>query len=390
MHLFKREFQALYNDPWQLALTTYVPLLFILCLWWIFSAALPERLPVAVVDYDNTHLTRTLIQNLNATPSVHVISYAKTANAQYSMKTGEVFAVVTFPHNLKVDLLTQKQPTIDVRYNTQYLLVGKLLASRIQKSLGAKLHSISKIKQLLAGATVHQANINVSPVKAQITSLFNSNSSYVAFLIPPIVFALLQLISALSFINSLNHELRQNTMNVWLEHGVWKVLSVKILLYTSIMLAHGAFIYSLLFKVIGINNNGAIYTLLFVLFIMFLAVWLIILFLFFLVKDGVKTTSMSCVILAPAFGFMGITFPVSNMSAFVQHYREIIPSSHYMDIHVKIANHGQSFFEMLTELPSFAGFLVLLPLVIILINKYFSTLALDKETKIESQIETKL
>lgn len=381
MSLFKREFQALYRDPWQLALTTYVPLFFILSLWWVFSAALPERLPVAVVDYDGSHLSRELTRHVNASPSVEVISYAKAESAQHAMRTGEVFAIVTFPHHLKVDLLTKKQPTIDIRYNTQFLLVGKLLASKIQKSLADGLRSISKTKQMLLGTNIHQASTNINPIKAQITPLYNPNNNYVAFLIPPMLFALLQLIAALSFINSLNHELRQNTMTTWRDHGIWKVLSVKITLYISIMLLHGAFIYTLLYKVIGIQNNGAIYTLLFALFIMLLAVWLIVLFLFFLLKDGARATSITSAVLAPAFGFMGITFPVANMPSFAQYFREIMPSSHYIDIHIKVANYGEGFFRMLTDLSSFIGFLVLLPLVALLINKYFSTLPTDEIIK---------
>ena len=378
MSLFKREFQALYNDPWQLALTTYVPLFFMLSLWWVFSAALPERLPVAVVDYDHTHLSRELTRHVNASPSIQVIAFSKAADAQHAMKTGEVFAIVTFPYNLKVDLLTKKQPTIDIRYNTQFLLVGKLLAGKIKQSMGDELHLISKTKQMLLGANIHQAAINVSPINKQVTPLYNPNNNYVAFLIPPMLFALLQLIAALAFINSLNHELRQKTMNFWRDNGVWKVLSVKITLYTSIMLLHGAFIYSLIYKLIGINNNGAVSTLLFALFVMLLSIWLIVLFLFFFLKDGVRVTSMASAILAPAFGFMGVTFPVANMPSFAKYYRDIMPSSHYIDIHIKVANYGDGFLSMLAELSSFAGFLVLLPLVIFLINKYFLTLPIQE------------
>ena len=374
MNLFKREFQAVYRDPWQLALTTYVPLILMLSLWWIFSAALPEKLPVAVVDYDNTHLSRELTRHLNASPSIKVMSYSKTSRAQHAMKTGNAFALVTFPNNLKIDLLTHKQPTIDIRYNTQFLLVGKLLSSKIQTSLADELRSISKMKQMLTGVTAHQAAININPVSAQITPFFNSNNNYVAFLVPPMLIALLQLVAALAFTNSLNHELRNETVDVWRSRGIWKVLGVKIICYTSIMLLHGAFIYSLLYEVIGINNNGAVYTLLFALFIMLLAVWLIVLFLFFLLKDGARVTSMASALLAPAFGFMGVTFPVANMPAFAQFYRTIMPSSHYIDTHIKVANYGASLMDVLLGLSTYVGFLILLPVVIILINKYFSSL----------------
>ena len=374
MHLFKREFNALCNDPWQLAVTTYVPLFFMLCLWWIFSAAVPERLHVGVVDYDNSTMSRQLIRHLDASPAIDLISYAKTSSAQKAMQNAKVFAVVTFPHNLKRDLMTHQQPTIDIRYNSQLLLVGKLLSSEINKSLADELHHLSKIKQLLAGVSSHQANININPVRSQITPLYNSSKNYVAFLIPPMCFALLQLIAMIAFINSINYEFRHNTTATWKSLGIWKVLFCKISLYTSIMLLHGAFIYSLLYYFIGFHNNGEVFTLLIALTVMLLAVWLIVLFLFFLLKDGVRVTSIASSWLAPAFGFMGVTFPVQSMPAFAQYYRSIMPSSHYIDTHVKVANHGQSMWEMLLGLSSYIGFLILVPLIIVLVNKYFSAL----------------
>lgn len=37
MALVRRELKALWRDPWQLALISYIPLLGILCLWWLFK-----------------------------------------------------------------------------------------------------------------------------------------------------------------------------------------------------------------------------------------------------------------------------------------------------------------------------------------------------------------
>ncbi|MCK5820186.1 MAG: ABC transporter permease [Psychromonas sp.] len=388
MKLFKREFRALCCDPWQIALATYVPIFTLLFLWWIFSSAIPQNLPVAVVDYDNSQLSRQLIRYLNASPSIKVISFANTSDAQQAMKLGNVFALVTFPYKLKVDLIRKNQPTIDIRYNAQFLLVGKLLSSKISESLADKLHALSKIKQLLLGATIHQANININPIKHQLTALFNSNNNYIAFLSPPILIAFLQLVAGLSFINSINYEFKNNTTQTWYSLGVWKVLFVKITFYTAIMLLHGSFIYSLIYQVIGISNNGSIFTLLVALAIMLLAVWLIVLCLFFVLLNGTIVTSIFSAILAPAFAFMGITFPTQDMPKLIQYYRSIMPSSHYIDIHIKVVNYGINFVDMVLDLSSYAGFLVLVPIIVMLINKYFSSL--KKQMACSEIIEAKI
>ena len=41
---FRREVRRLAADPWDLAMVTWVPLLGVALLWWIFSAGLPRHL----------------------------------------------------------------------------------------------------------------------------------------------------------------------------------------------------------------------------------------------------------------------------------------------------------------------------------------------------------
>ena len=41
---FRREARRLAADPWDLAMVTWVPLLGVALLWWIFSARLPRHL----------------------------------------------------------------------------------------------------------------------------------------------------------------------------------------------------------------------------------------------------------------------------------------------------------------------------------------------------------
>ncbi|MGL4939314.1 ABC transporter permease, partial [Shewanella sp.] len=133
--LLRREIAALLRDPWQLALISYLPLLGVLCLWWMFSAGLPRQLPVAIVDQDHSQLSRMLTRQLKANPVTDPQSYRDLPAAVNAMRQAQVYAIVVFPYGMKQDLLTGRQPTIDVRYNSQFLLVGKLLSSQIQLAL---------------------------------------------------------------------------------------------------------------------------------------------------------------------------------------------------------------------------------------------------------------
>ena len=48
VHSARREARRLRQSPWDLAMITWVPLLAVALIWWIFSAGVPHDLPMGV------------------------------------------------------------------------------------------------------------------------------------------------------------------------------------------------------------------------------------------------------------------------------------------------------------------------------------------------------
>lgn len=363
--LIKRELHALWRSPWQLALVSYIPILSILCLWWLFSAGLPRQLPVAIVDHDNSQLSRMLGRKLQANPVISPQSFVDLSSAVTAMKQAEVYGIIVFPYELKRDLVTGHSPTIDIRYNSQFLLVGKLLSSQIQMTLGAGLLEVAGGKLLLQGVPESKVSVNLSPVKSQTTALFNRNNNYVGFLVPPVLVALWQLLAMLIFSNSLSRELTCEGGLVP-GTGVWSRVLAKVVLFTPILLMHGGFILVLLYLYLGLPAAGSLALLMLAQFVMLLAVWLLVLLVFFIMRDSARIVSFGTAMFAPAFAFMGITFPVHEMPLVAQWWRLIMPSSHYVDSHVSIISYGAPWQTIALQLTSYWVFLLIIPVLVLL------------------------
>ncbi|WP_299569135.1 ABC transporter permease [uncultured Shewanella sp.] len=360
--LLKQELKRLWSSPWQLALVTYIPLISILCLWWLFSAGLPRQLPVAVVDQDNSQLTRTLIRNLTANSVIKPIVYTQLADAEAAMKQAEVYAIVLFPYEFKKSLLTSGTPTVDIRYNSQFLLVGKLLSSQLQLSLGAGLMEVAGLKQLLNGVNSASVAVNLSPVTSQTTALFNRNNNYVGFLVPPVLIALLQLLAMMTFVNSLNDSLISKNDAYLLPDDFWRQVGCKVLFYTPIMVLHGSFILVWLYGYLSLPIAGSISLLVVALVMMLLALWTLVILVFLLMREPARSVSFCTALFAPAFAFMGVTFPVNDMPLLAQWWRLIMPSSHYIDSHISVISYGAGFQQVLTQFLSYWYFLIVLAL----------------------------
>lgn len=373
--LIRRELSALWRDPWQLALISYIPLIGIFCLWWLFSAGLPRQLPVAIVDQDHSQLSRMLTRQLNANPVTDPQNFTDLAAAVSAMQQAKVYAIVVFPYDMKKDLLTGHKPTIDVRYNSQFLLVGKLLSSQIQLSLGDGLLQVAGLKQLANGTPKSQVAVNLSPIKSQTTALFNRNNNYIGFLVPPVLVALWQLLSMLVMANSLNRELhlapttQVNGISNTLTEHFWPKVLAKLVLFTPILMLQGGFILTWLYLYLALPMAGSLALLLLAQLVMLLAVWSVVLLIFVVMRDSARVISFCTALFAPAFAFMGITFPTHDMPQLAQWWRLIMPSSHYIESHVSVVSYGAAWPNVASQLSSYWGFICLLPLIYLLSRK---------------------
>ncbi|MCL1142116.1 ABC transporter permease [Shewanella gaetbuli] len=362
----KQEWAALWQSPWQVALVSYIPIVSILCLWWLFSAGLPKQLPVAVVDQDNSQISRMLTRQMTANSVISVESYADLTQAQDAMRQASVYAVVVIPHQFKQQLITGRSPTIDIRYNSQYLLVGKLLSSQIQMSLGAGLLKTAAQKLLLSGVNHASVAVNLSPVSSQTTALFNRNNNYVGFLVPPVLIALWQLLAMMIFTNALNRELITQQNQVLLPHDLWVRVLAKCMVFLPIMLLHSSFILVLLYQYLSLPHAGEVGVLVVSQAVMLLALWLLVTLIFLIMKEPARCVSFCTALFAPAFAFMGITFPINEMPTIAQYWRLVMPSSHYIDTHVNVISYGADPLEVIGQLVSYWMFLPLIPVVVVL------------------------
>jgi ABC-2 type transport system permease protein len=87
--------------------------------------------------------------------------------------------------------------------------------------------------------------------------------------------------------------------------------------------------------------------------------------------DYARSLSLGAVYTAPAFAFLGVTFPASNMNQFASFWRDILPVSHFIEIQISQANYGAPVWYEVTNLTHlFLFWLVFVPVVIRFKKRY--------------------
>jgi len=360
---FTREWRLLRTDVWLRSLVSWIPLLLFFILWWIFSAGLPRELAIGVVDLDHSDLSRSLMRQYNAHPGLLVThQYVDAQQGTADMRSGRINALVVIPYELKADTLKGLAPQVTAFYNTQFLLLGKLVASALQQAHGSFDAKLDVLKAMVSGMVGAQALGAAVPIGSQITPLFNINNDYAHFLASAVIPASWQILIVLATMLALSRELRMQGLGAWLGEQPLTAIMGKLLPYTFILWLQGALFLWFMYGLLDWPMNGSWEILLLSQLLMVLASQGMGLLLFLLVQDPARALSLAAAYTAPSFAFMGVTFPATDMSALAQIWRDLLPVSHYMDIQLYQANHGASVQTALPQMGALLLFLVAFPL----------------------------
>lgn len=366
------QLSILQRDKWLLSCLTWIPVLLALSIWAIFARGIARDLPVGVVDLSNSQLSQQLIRHYDATSTMAVSKqFATVSEAKSALIQQEIYAYAVIPTQFDKQIYKQQMPQVSVFYNSQMILVGKLINSAFlaaQGTFNAKLSTISSLAD--GNATLLSAVGNAVPVRTQITPLFNQNSNYAQFLVSAVVPALWQIVIVVTTILVLTANYREHGLQRWLGNSASRRLLGTLSHYLPIFWLQGIGFLLWFYKGLEWPMHGSITALIAAQFFTVLACMAMGCLFFFLTLDAARAMSFAGAFTAPSFAFMGITFPVTDMNEIAQTWRSLLPISHYIEAQVSQASYGQIWQASLEHLLPLVGYIVPFLISILLIKKH--------------------
>ncbi|WP_336290341.1 ABC transporter permease [Aeromonas dhakensis] len=361
-----REWRLLWQDPFGRALASWLPLLLMGILCWIFSAGLARDLKVGLVDLDQSVLSRQLAYSLDASAGLKVArqfdSIAEGANA---LRGGDIYALVVLPDHLERDARQGTQPRVTVFNNGQFILIAKLVNSALAQVVGTLNGQVGVLTAMADGKALPGALGQAVPINSQVTALYNLNASYAQFLLSAILPAVWQILVVLYGLNALA---RTDRLGLdWTTKGVWFGLWRTLLPHVLIGWGWGLLWTLLLFKGFAYPMHGSWLVLTVGLGLSSAACVSMGAFFYAAIRDPARALSLAGAYTAPGFAFMGVTFPVSAMGDFAQFWRSLLPISHYVELQIGQTNYGQ---PLAAALPQFGALLLFLLPLLLVVRRY--------------------
>ncbi|MBC8669457.1 ABC transporter permease [Aeromonas hydrophila] len=361
-----REWRLLWQDPFGRALASWLPLLLMGILCWVFSAGLARDLKIGLVDLDQSLLSRELAFSLDASAGLKVAQQFDSIEAgARALRGGDIYALVVLPSHLERDARQGTQPQVTVFNNGQFILIAKLINSALAQVVGTLNGQVGVLSAMAGGKALPGALGQAVPIASQMTALYNINSSYAQFLLSALLPAVWQILVVLYGINALA---RTDRLGLdWTTKGVWFGLWRTLLPHVLIGWGWGLGWSLLLFKGFGYPMQGSWLVLTMGLGLASAACVSMGAFFYGIIRDPARALSLAGAYTAPGFAFMGVTFPVSAMGDFAQFWRSLLPISHYVELQIGQTNYGQ---PLAAALPQFGALLLFLLPLLLVVRRY--------------------
>jgi ABC-2 type transport system permease protein len=323
-----REIAWLRRDRVARLMVLVIPLLAFALLAATFGNAVIRELKVDVVDQDRSTLSMTIVQAIDAAPSVTVASRSADLNsAMHAIRSGDAIAATYIPQNFERDVIAGRRPQVVIFYNKQFFTPGNVASGALQAAVSAAVANLPR------GAG--SGTFVPGPLVVEQYVLTNPALNYAQFLLRAILPTVLHVMVAVAGGFAVGSEFGARSVSSWLATAGGAPLTALtgklapyfgifvVMMTVGLGIIHG--LYQIPFRGDSIMTAAAACLLI----IAYLSLGALFQLLTKNLATGLTLTAIVC---SPAFGFAGVGFPVLAMGAFGRFWGSLLPLRWYIQI----------------------------------------------------------
>lgn len=351
--IWYREIGNIFRDKGIMIFILFVPLAYPLLYSYVYTNEVVREVPVAVVDESHSELSRELLRKMDASPDMKIVAYCDNLSAAQEMiRRQEVYGIVRIPSDFTRELWKGNQAPIGLYCDMSSMLYYKaLLLTATNVSL--EVNKDIKVNHYLPSTTDRQAEITRMPIDYDYVPLYNPQSGFAAFLIPPVLMLIIQqtllLGIGMSTGNSREHHMGSVIpFHPWYKNPVHIVIG-KALPYFMLYIILGVYMFAVVTRLFTLPQLGHYTT-----FIVFLVPFVLAcIFLAMVLSSFIYRREDSILLLVflsvPMLFLSGLSWPASDMPAFWKYFSYLFPSTFGMNGYVRITSSGARLSDISSE-----------------------------------------
>ena len=361
--VMRREMHRLTHQPMYFVLMIVLPVVSFAFFALLFNQGAIRNIPIAVLDEDNTTLSRKVAQMIDDTPTALVARDIQSmAEGERLIREGKIMAVVQIPAFFEKNILSNSQTHLESYVSGTNITVNGLLSKDIQTAVTTFTGGIQLQVLMKQGLTQRQAMAQLMPVRFDRHVLFNPHINYGYYLSPSFMPMMLMIFVVMVTVFSIGTELKHSTSREWMAAGndsVGAALLGKVLPITAVMFLISLVMLLINFKIVGTPLNGSLTVILIGTLLFILSYQSISVLIVSLLANLRLSLSIGGGYSVLAFTFSGLTFPIMAMWEPMQWVSKIFPFTFYTDIFVDQMLRGTPWVYSLPDLCYMSLFIVL-------------------------------
>ena len=359
----RRELKMYSHRPLFLFCMIIAPLFCLIYLTSLMSEGLPTKLPAAMVDEDNTHITHTITRILRSMEEVKIVHHYRSFDeARKAMQRGEIYGFFYLPKNTTAKALASRQPRISFYTNECYYVPGNLLMRDMRYASELTGLALTREKLYAHGLTERQAMGVLQPIKIETHPLNNPYLDYSVYLNNMLIPGIFILLVMLSAVYTIGIEWKRNTQLLLYrlsDESPFTAILGKLLPQT-LMFWLIATLYAVYFyRYLQFPCNSGIMSMILIGMLTVLGAQGLAAFIFGVCGQMRLSMCLCSLWGILSFSLAGFTFPVTAMDGVLQKLSVVFPLRHYYLLYVNQALNGYSIVYAWRSLLAMAVFALL-------------------------------
>lgn len=344
--VFVREWKRIFSSKICIWGMIVAPLFTFGVLMYMMHDGVASKVPIAVVDLDNTATSRGLVRKLDAFSKTDIkFKSMSFREAREAMDRMEIYGVFTIPVNFSKDATSGSRPKLVFYTNNAFMVSGSLIFQDMKTVSVLASASVGLQMGQAKGFSENQLKPILQPITIDVHPIGNPQLNYSVYLNNVITPGVLFVIIAMFTISSLGSEVKSGTGRYVLKlagYSGMKTLFGKLLPYTIIFSIISLFIISVLYGYSHFPLNSGFMPMAMDYFCLILAAQGLGLILLGFFKNYRLALSVASLIGAVSFSITGFSFASSAMSPALQGVSLLFPLRHFFLIYVDQALNGIS------------------------------------------------
>lgn len=348
------EIRRVMCDKGILVFILFVPLMYPLLYGYVYTNEVVRDVPVVIVDECGSHLSRQFVRNMDAAPEVEIIARCgDIGQAQELMRSARAYGVIDIPSTFDSDIERGDQTHIGLYCDMSSMLYYKaLLLTATNVSLD--MNKDIKVSRYLPGSTDAQDQINMTPIGYDYIPLYNPQSGFAAFLIPPVLMLILQQTLLLGIGMSAGDSRERYAGGILPPAPGYRrpvgIVIGKALPYLLLYLLLAVYMYVVVNKAFLLPQLGDYVT-----YMLFVTVYILSCIFFGMTLSAFVYRREDCILLfvfmsVPLLFLSGVSWPGASMSEFWKWVSYLFPSTFGTNGYVRINSMGASLSDISFEL----------------------------------------